>query len=187
MNPQLRRMILDFGPLVIFGAAYKFFGIFAATAVLIPAVLIALAVGYAIEKKLTPMPIVTAVVVVIMGSLTLYLKNEMFIKMKPTAIYIFFGAVLLAGLRFNRLYIKYVFAQAFDLDDAGWKKLTVRWGVFFLALAVLNEIVWRHVSTGTWIYFKFSVIGLTFLFALAQTPLVIKHQAPDADGKAAQD
>jgi intracellular septation protein len=184
MNPQARRMILDFGPLVIFGAAYKFFGIFAATAALIPAVLIALGIGYAQEKKLAPMPIVTAVVVVIMGGLTLYLQNDMFIKMKPTAIYVFFGAVLLAGLRFNRLYIKYVFAQAFELDDAGWKKLTVRWGVFFLALAVLNEIVWRHVSTGTWIYFKFSVIGLTFLFALAQTPLVIKHQMADTNGKA---
>jgi len=88
--------------------------------------------------------------------------------------------LLLAGLRFNRLFIKYVFAQAFELDDAGWRKLTVRWGLFFIALAAVNEALWRTTSTATWVSFKvWGIIPLIFLFALAQTPLVIKHQSQD--------
>ena len=125
------------------------------------------------------MPLFTAVLVVVFGGLTLYLKNDVFIKMKPTVLYGFFGAVLLGGLAFNRLFIKYVFAQAFELDELGWRKLTVRWGLFFLGLAVLNETVWRCTSTATWVSFKvWGIIPLIFLFALAQTPLVIKHQVP---------
>ena len=128
------------------------------------------------------MPLFTAVLVMVFGGLTLYLKNEIFIKMKPTVLYGFFGAVLLGGLFFNRLFIKYVFAQAFELDETGWRKLTMRWGLFFLALAVINETVWRATSTATWVSFKvWGIIPLIFLFALAQTPLVLKHQAPEAD------
>ena len=107
--------------------------------------------------------------------------------MKPTVLYGFFGLVLLGGLLFNRLFIKYVFAQAFDLDERGWKKLTVRWGLFFLTLAVINEAVWRSTSTATWVTFKvWVIIPLIFLFALAQTPLVIKHQTPESGGGAQQ-
>jgi len=185
MNPQIRRLILDFGPLPLFFVVFHYWGIFTATAVLIPAVLAALAIGYALERRLSVMPIFTAIVVMIFGGLTLYLKNDIFIKMKPTALYGFFGAVLLGGLRFNRLYIKYVFAQAFELDEPGWKKLQLRWGIFCLCLAVLNEAVWRSTTTATWVSFKvWAILPLIFLFALAQTPLVIKHQAPDADGGA---
>src|SRR6186713_2650129 len=154
MNPQVRRLVLDFGPLIIFGAVFFGWGIFAATAAIIPAVLVALAIGYGLEKKLSPMPIFTAAVVVILGGLTLYLKNDAFIKMKPTVVYGFFSAILLGGLAFNSLYIKYAFAIAFELDEDGWRKLTVRWGLFFLGLAVLNEAVWRHSSTAVWIYAK---------------------------------
>ena len=187
MNPQLRKLALDLGPLLIFFAAFKFLGIFAATAAFMVAVLAALAIGYALEKKLSPMPIFTAVLVVIFGGLTLYLKNDLFIKMKPSVLYAFFGAMLLGGLRFNRLFIKYVFAQAFELDETGWKKLTIRWGIFFLALAALNETVWRLTSTETWVAFKvWGIIPLLFLFALAQTPLVMKHQSPDGDKNAQQ-
>lgn len=187
MNPQLRRLALDLGPLLIFFAGFKYLGIFGATAAFIVAVLVALGLGYLIERRLSPMPLFTAVLVVIFGGLTLYLKNEIFIKMKPTVLYGFFGLVLLGGLGFNRLFIKYVFAQAFELDERGWKKLTVRWGLFFLCLAAINETVWRETSTATWVTFKvWVIIPLIFLFALAQTPLVIKHQTPDAGGKDAQ-
>jgi intracellular septation protein len=183
MNPQIRRLALDLGPLLIFFAGFKYLGIFGATAVFMVAVLAALGIGYALEKRLSPMPLFTAVLVVIFGGLTLYLKNDIFIKMKPTVLYGFFGAVLLGGLSSNRLFIKYVFAQAFELDERGWKKLTVRWGVFFLCLAVINETVWRSTSTATWVSFKvWGIIPLIFLFALAQTPLVIKHQTPDSGG-----
>ena len=184
MNPQVRRLVLDFGPLIIFGAVFFGWGIFAATAAIIPAVLVALAIGYSLEKKLSPMPIFTAAVVVILGGLTLYLKNDAFIKMKPTVVYGFFSAILLGGLAFNSLYIKYAFAIAFELDEEGWRKLTVRWGLFFLGLALLNEVVWRNFSTGVWIYAKIGMIGLTFLFAIAQAPLLMKHQVPNAGDNA---
>jgi len=162
--------------------------IFVATATLIPAVLVALAIGYGLEKKLSPMPIFTALVVVTMGGLTLWLKDDAFIKMKPTVVYGFFSAILLGGLLFNTLYIKYAFTIAFELNEEGWRKLTVRWGLFFLGLAILNEAVWRHFSTAVWIYAKIGMIALTFLFAAAQYPLLMKHQVPDAnEGKNAQD
>lgn len=190
MNPQVRRLALDFGPLILFGAVYFASGknIFAATAVLIPAVLAALAIGYGLERKLSPMPIFTAIVVVTMGGLTLYLKDDAFIKMKPTVVYGFFSAILLGGLAFNSLYIKYAFTIAFELHEEGWRKLTVRWGLFFLGLAVLNEAVWRNFSTAVWIYAKIGMIGLTFLFAIAQAPLLMKHQVPHAgEGDKAQE
>jgi intracellular septation protein len=177
MNPQIRRLALDLGPLFIFFAAFKYLGIFGATAAFMVAVLTALAIGYSLEKKLSPMPLFTAVLVMIFGGLTLYLKNDVFIKMKPTTLYAFFGAMLLGGLYFNRLFIKYVFAQAFELDETGWRKLTIRWGLFFLSLSAINEIVWRCTSTATWVSFKvWGIIPLIFLFALAQTPLVTRHQ-----------
>ena len=190
MNPQIRRLALDLGPLLVFFGSFKLLGIYGATGCFMVAVLAALAIDWMIDRRLSPMPLVTAILVVIFGGLTLLLKNDVFIKMKPTVLYAFFGAVLLGGLRFNRLFIKYVLAQAFELDDAGWKKLTVRWGVFFLCLAAANEAVWRTTSTATWVSFKvWGILPLLFLFALAQTPLVLKHQPPadENPGSAAQD
>ena len=188
MNPQIRRLLLDLGPLFVFFLAFEFRGIFVATGIFMVAVLAALAVGWHLEKRLSPIPLITAVLVIIFGGLTLYLRNDVFIKMKPTVLYGFFGAVLLGGLSVNRLFIKYVFAQAFELDEPGWKKLTIRWGLFFLCLAVINESVWRNTSTATWVSFKvWGIIPLIFLFALAQTPLVMKHQTNADGGKKAQE
>ena len=176
MNAQFRRLALDLGPLIVFFAGFRYLGIFGATALFMAAVLVSLGLGFVLEKRLSPMPLFTAVLVLIFGGLTLYLKNDIFIKMKPTVLYAFFGATLIGGLAFKRLFIKYVFAQAFDLDETGWRQLTWRWGIFFLALAVLNEIVWRHASTASWVAFKvWGIIPLIFLFALAQTPFVMKH------------
>jgi intracellular septation protein len=173
----LIKLALDLGPLILFFAAFKFADIFTATAVFMVATLVSLGIGYAMTRKLSPMPLITAIIVLIFGGLTLYLKNDTFIKMKPTVLYAFFGFILLGGLAFNRLFIKAVFAQAFELDEAGWRKLTWRWGFFALGLAVLNEFIWRHYSTAIWVDFKvWAIIPLIFLFALAQTPLVMKHQ-----------
>lgn len=178
----LIRLACDLGPLILFFATFEFYGIFAATAVFMVAVLAALAFGYWRERRLSPMPLVTAVLVLVFGGLTLYLKDATFIKMKPTVLYAFFGLLLIGGLRFNRLFIRYVFEQAFDLDEEGWRALTWRWGLFFFALAVLNEMVWRNFSTAAWVDFKvFAIMPLIFLFALAQTPLVLKHQIGEAD------
>jgi intracellular septation protein len=184
MSPQVRRLALDFGPLIIFGAVLFASNIFVATAVLIVAVLAALAIGYGLEKKLSPMPIFTATVIVTLGGLTLYLKDAAFIKMKPTVVYGFFSAILLGGLRFNVLYIKYAFNIAFELDEEGWRKLTVRFGLYFFALALVNEAVWRNSSTMVWFYVKLGMFGLTLLFGAAQYPLLMKHQLPHAGDNA---
>src|SRR4051812_4604080 len=174
----LQRLGLDLGPLLIFFVTFQLAGIFAATAAFMVAVLLALAVGYAIERRVSPMPLFTAVLVLIFGGLTLYLKNDTFIKMKPTILYATFGLTLLGGLAFRRVFVKYVFAAAFELNEEGWRKLTYRWGFFFLALALVNEIIWRHWPTADWVKFKvFGIIPLIMLFALAQMPLVMKHEA----------
>jgi intracellular septation protein len=178
MNPQARRLLLDLGPLFLFFLSFEFGGIFVATGIFMVAVLAALALGWHLEKRLSPIPLITAVLVMIFGGLTLYLRNDVFIKMKPTVLYTIFGATLLGGLSFNRLFIKYVFKEAFDLTEKGWRGLTWRWGVFFLILAVLNEAVWRNTSTATWVSFKvWGIMSLIFLFALAQTPFLLKHHA----------
>src|SRR6185437_2401825 len=120
MNPQIRRLLLDLGPLFVFFLAFEFRGIFVATGIFMVAVLIALAVGWHLEKRLSPIPLITAVLVMIFGGLTLYLHNETFIKVKVTILYSIFGITLLAGLPFNHLFIKYVFTEAFDLTEKGW-------------------------------------------------------------------
>jgi intracellular septation protein len=170
------KLAVDLGPLIVFFAAFEFFGIYVATGVFMAAVLASLGIGYLRERKLSPMPLFTAVLVVIFGGLTIYLKNDMFIKMKPTVLYAFFGTLLLGGLAFNRLFIKYAFGQAFDLTEEGWRKLTWRWGFFALALAVANEIIWHNFSTAVWVDFKvWGIIPAIFLFGLLQAPLIMKH------------
>lgn len=177
---QMQRLALDLGPLVIFFGVFEFRGIFAATATFMAAIIVALAMGYWFERRISPMGLFTAILVMIFGGLTLWLKNDIFIKMKPTVLYFFFGAMLLGGLLFNRLFIKYAFAQAFDLTEEGWRKLTLRWGIFAFALAVLNEIIWRNFSTGLWVNFKvWGIMPLFFLFTMAQIPLIQKYQLPD--------
>ena len=177
LNPWLK-LTLDIGPLVLFFAANARFGIFTATAVFMVAVLIALAFAYVKIRRIEIMPLVTAVIVIIFGGLTLILHDELFIKLKPTIIYLLFGGTLVAGLLFGKSFLGILFDQVFDLTDEGWRKLTWRWALFFFALAVLNEIVWRNFSTDLWVSFKlFGVVPLTFLFAAAQYPLLMKYAA----------
>jgi intracellular septation protein len=180
LNPALK-LVLDLGPLLIFFVANSRFGIFAATGAFMAAIVIALAVAYALTRHLPIMPLVTAVVVVVFGTLTLVLHDELFIKVKPTIIYVLFGGVLLAGLAFGKSLLGIVFDSVFHLTEEGWRKLTLRWALFFLALAVLNEIVWRTQTTDIWVDFKvFGVLPLTFLFAALQYPLLEKYAAPEA-------
>ena len=179
INPILK-LVLDIGPLVLFFAANAKFGIFAATAAFMAAALIALAVGYAMTRRIEIMTVATAVIVVIFGSLTLVLHDATFIKLKPTIIYLLFGGTLLAGLLSGRSLLGVLFDQMFQLTDEGWRKLTWRWTWFFFALAVLNEIVWRNFSTDFWVSFKlFGVVPLTFLFGAAQMPLIKKYSVDE--------
>ena len=152
------------------------------------AILVALAVSYALTRHLPVMAMVTAVVVLVFGGLTLVLHDDTFIKMKPTIIYLLFGGILLGGMLFNKPLLAVVFDSVFDLTEEGWRKLTLRWAIFFLALAVLNEIVWRTQTTDFWVNFKvFGVVPLTFLFAALQYPLLQRCAAPDpAQAESAQ-
>jgi intracellular septation protein len=179
LNP-LVKLVLDLGPLIVFFAANARYGIFVATATFMVTILAALAVGYALTRHLPVMPLVTAVIVLVFGSLTLVLHDELFIKLKPTIIYVLFGGVLAGGLAFNKLLLGVVFDSVFHLTDEGWRKLTIRWAAFFFVLALLNEIVWRNASTDFWVSFKvFGVVPLTFLFGALQYPLLTKYAAPE--------
>ena len=181
LNPLLR-ILLDLGPLVLFFFANSRYGIFAATATFMVAVLAALAVSYAMTRHLPIMPVVTAIVVVVFGGLTLILHDATFIKVKPTIIYALFGAVLLGGLFFNKPLLGVVFDSLFQLTEEGWRKLTWRWAIYFFVLAVLNEIVWRNFSTDVWVDFKvFGVTPLTFVFAALQTPLLKRYTVEPAE------
>jgi intracellular septation protein len=176
MSPLLK-MALDLGPLLIFFAANTVAGIFTATAVFMVAITISIGIGFAIERKVSPMSLLTCALVLIFGGLTLWLSNENFIKIKPTILYSTFAAVLVGGLAFNRLFIKYLLGQTMQLADPAWRALTWRWSMFFLALAIVNEFVWRNTTTDTWVAFKvWGVLPLTLLFALSQTPFIARHQ-----------
>ena len=181
LNPMLK-LALDLGPLVLFFVANSRFGIFAATAAFMAAVLAALLVSYAMTRRLPIMPAVTAIVVVVFGALTLILHDATFIKVKPTIIYGLFGGVLMGGLVFGKPLLGVVFDSLFHLSDEGWRKLTLRWAIFFFALAGLNELVWRNVSTDTWVAFKvFGVVPLTILFGALQVPLLKRYAVEPAE------
>jgi intracellular septation protein len=177
MNPQFRRSLVDFGPLLAFFIAYRLFGLYTATATVMVAAVAAAVLGYVFDKKLHPVPLATAVIVVIFGGLTLYLNDKMFIKLKPTMVYGLFAAILLGGLAFNRLFIKYVFGAAVTLAESHWRTLTARFGGFCIGMAVLNELIWRNFSDGVWVTFHtFGAIAVTLLFLFSQVPFLLKHQ-----------
>ena len=177
LNPMLK-LLLDIGPLVLFFAANAKFGIYAATGAFMVAVLIALAVSYSLTRHIAIMPVVTAVIVLVFGGLTLILHDELFIKLKPTIIYVLFGGTLLVGLALGKPLLGLLFESVFHLTEEGWRKLTWRWALFFLLLAVVNEIVWRTQTTDFWVNFKlFGVVPLTFLFGALQYPLLVKYNA----------
>ncbi len=189
--PPLLKLALELGPLALFfiGNAYgDRFGfpedqrIFAATGLFIVATVIALGISYALTRKLPIMPVVSGIVVVVFGGLTLFLQDETFIKLKPTIVNTLFGFVLLGGLYFRKPLLQIVLDSVFELTEEGWRKLTLRWALFFFALAAINEIVWRTQTTDFWVSFKvFGIMPLTIAFALAQTPLLLKHEIKKAE------
>jgi len=180
INPVLK-LVLELGPLALFFAAYSKFGIFAATGVLMAAVLVTLSVSYALLRRIPIMPLVTAVIILIFGSLTFIFHDETLIKIKPTALYLLFGGALAFGLAIRKPLLPILFDGALQITPEGWRKLTIRWMAFFFALAILNEIIWRTQSTDFWVSFKaFGVLPLTLLFALAQAPLIMRYEASDA-------
>jgi intracellular septation protein len=194
-HPMLK-LALEIGPLMVF-----FFGnlrgpwlvqqfpalaslggpLFVATALFMAATVLSLVVSKFVLGHLPIMPFISGLVVLVFGSLSIYLQDETFIKMKPTIINTLFGVALLGGLAFGKSLLGYVFNAAFQLDEAGWRKLTIRWGIFFLFLAVLNEVIWRNFSDDFWVAFKvWGTMPITILFTLAQMPLIMKHTVAPA-------
>ena len=141
--------------------------------------------AWGLTRTLPMMPLVTGVVVLVFGALTLWLQDETFIKMKPTIVNIMFGSLLLGGLIvFRTSLLKYVFDSAFNIDAEGWNKLTLRWGIYFLVMAAINEIVWRNFSTDFWVAFKvWGFTPLAIIFTLSQMPMIMRHSL-DKDGQA---
>ncbi len=166
------KLAIELGPLLVFFAGNAVAGIYAGTAAFMVATLISLAVARLRYHKLPVMPLVSGVIVLVFGGLTLYLRDDTFIKLKPTIVYSMFAVLLAVGLLLKKPLLELLFGPVFALTEEGWRKLTVRWAAFFVAMAVVNEIVWRNFSTDAWVSFKaFGFLPLTFLFALAQVPL----------------
>jgi intracellular septation protein len=181
----LFKLATELGPLVIFFAANAKFGLFVATGAFMVAIVAAIIVSYVVTKHVPIMALVTAFIVLVFGGLTLALHDETFIKVKPTIIYSLFAATLGIGLLFGRSFIALMFDQMFNLTPAGWKQLTIRWALFFAAMAVLNEVIWRTQSTDFWVAFKaFGVIPITAVFAMLQTPLIKRYHIEPATDEA---
>ena len=141
----------------------------------------AIVVGLLVEKRLAPMPLVTGLLALFFGGLTLFLHDERFIKIKPTILYVGFAAFMFAGLARGKNPLRALMGDAFHLPDDVVRKLTLRYALFFLALAIANEVVWRTQTTMTWALFKFpGTVAIIFLFSLSQAPLLMKH-AKDPD------
>lgn len=180
VSPYLR-LAIEAGPLVVFFIVNRFEGIMAGTGVFMAATLVAVLVSLKLERRLPLMPIVSCFFVMLFGGLTLALDDALFIKIKPTVVNLLFAAVLFVGLATGRGFLKLLMGTMLQLDDAGWRKLTWRWAFFFIVLAILNEIVWRGFSTDTWVSFKvFGLMPLTLVFAMAQVPLIMRHQPAEA-------
>ena len=177
----LFKLATELGPLMIFFVANAKFHLFVATGAFMVAVIVAMAASYVVTRHVPMMALVTAVVVIVFGTLTLVLHDETFIKVKPTIVYVLFAAILGGGLLFGRSFIAIMFNQMLNLTARGWRILTLRWTLWFFAMAVLNEIIWRTQSTDFWVAFKaFGMVPLTMLFAVTQMPLIKRHHLEPA-------
>jgi intracellular septation protein len=197
-SPVLK-LTLELGPLVVFFLANSYGDrlaatwpalealggkLFVGTAFFMVAMLIAQAISLAVLRHIAIMPLVTLFFVMVFGALTLWLRDETFIKMKPTIVNAIFGTVLLGGLLFGKSLLSYLFNAAFQLDAEGWRKLTLRWGLFFFVLAIVNEVVWRNFSSDFWVGFKvWATMPITIAFMLTQLPLINRHHIGEKEAE----
>lgn len=177
--PPLAKLALEIGPLAVFFVANARFDLFTATAAFMVAVAIALVVNYWAERRVPIMPLVSGVFVLVFGTLTLVLADELFIKLKPTIVNGLFAAILFGGLAFGKPLLQPLLGSMLAMTDAGWRRLTFAWACFFVLLAVLNEVVWRSFSTDFWVSFKlFGIVPLTLVFSGAALYAVRRHILP---------
>jgi intracellular septation protein len=176
-QPHGTKLMIELGPLLAFFVAWFLADIFWATGVLMAATLVSVLASKVLLGRVSPVVIATAALVLVFGSLTFWFGDAHFIKMKPTIINLLFAGVLLGGLLTGRPLLKLLFGEAFNLTEQGWRKLTLRWMVFFVVMAVVNEIVWRNFSEGAWVNFKvFGILPLTLIFAMSQIGLIKRHE-----------
>jgi len=183
---QAIKLAVEFGPLLVFFLTNWQAGkhladpkqaIFWGTGAFMVATILSLIVSRAVLGRIPTMPLVSGAFVLAFGGLTLWLQDDLFIKMKPTILNTLFGLILLGGLLFDKILLKLVFGDVMQLMEEGWRKLTVRWAIFFFVLALLNELIWRNFPTDTWVTFKvFGIMPLTFVFALSQIGLLKKYE-----------
>ena len=177
---QPTKLALELGPVTVFFGAIVLFDIYVATGAFMTATVVSLIASKILLKKLPTMLLFTSVIVLVFGSLTLFFHDDVFIKIKPTITYVLFAATLGIGLALGRPLLKIVLGQVIQLQDEGWRKLSLRWAIFFLFLAILNEIVWRNFSDEVWAGFKlFGFTSLTLLFMATQIRLLQKYQMPE--------
>ena len=176
MNKSLLKFITDFGPLLIFFTVYYKSGNNLSVAIppLIIATLIAVLISYVVEKKVPYLPLIGGIIISVFGGLTLYFNNPIFLYMKPTIINIIFAIILFVGRAFfNKNLLKYFFQNAFQIDEMGWDKLNNRWMLFFIFLALINELIWRTQTEIVWVNFKvWGILPLTFVFTALQIPMI---------------
>lgn len=178
--PRWLQPATEYGPLLLFFVVYLSRGLMPATAALLAATAVGLALSWFYLHRLPWLPVVAATGVGIFGGLTLWLQDDTYIKMKPTIVNAIFAAILLGGLAVNKLPLQKVLGKSIMVNEAGWRALSLRWGLFFILLAILNEAVWRTQSEEFWVAFKvFGLIGLTVLFSVAQLPLIRRHWTGD--------
>ena len=184
------KIFLEFGPIIVFFISYKYAPvqgigqgdeslerIIFATKIFIPTILFSLLIGYFQTKEFARMPLFTAIIVLIFGGLTIWLRDEMFIKMKPTIIYLVFAVLLTVGLLRGQSYLQSLMSVALPMEDKGWMIITKRFALFFVMLAILNEVIWRMLPTDTWVSFKtFGLPVLTFIFFFMQAGVIQKYR-----------
>ena len=174
-------MALDYVPLILFFIVYKFAGIIAGTAVFMVAIIVAIAISKWKVGHVTPMMWLSAILVVGFGGLTIYFNDQKFIQIKPTIIYVMLGVLLIGGLMRGKALLKFVIGPAFTgLDDHGWMALSRNWGLFFFALAGMNEILRAVTSFDTWLTVKvWGIPALSIVFVMANMPMLLKHGLGD--------
>ena len=177
---SITKILIDIGPLAVFFIFYTRGNLQSAILPLMLATIIAVLISYLVEKKIPIMPTVGAAIILIFGGLTIYFDNEVFFKMKPTIINILFAGILYGGQMLKKPLLKHLLGATLKLKDRGWTMLTNRWIGFFIALAILNELVWRTQSTDLWVNFKvFGILPITFIFTMTQFSLIKKYLIED--------
>ena len=183
------RIAVDYGAPIAFAITFFGFGhdVIKATGVLVAASIVALLVGFIVEKRIAPLPLIAGIFAVVFGGLTLVFHDDRFVKMKLTFQNAAFAAALLGGVLLGKNPLRLLLGDSMRMPDAAWRTLTIRYGLYFVCVAIANEIVWRTQSNEFWVGFRIAVLPLALLFVMTQVPFMMKHlQPPEAETPAVE-